>query len=110
MTYPHGETVVVHHPGAPGEEDGYGETTPGATDDEPVHGVAVAPGDTRENLNQQATVHVEFTLYRDTPFTVEHDAQITVRGVRYEVDGAAKGWINPYTGFTGTEVAVGRSQ
>jgi hypothetical protein len=108
--YPHGETVTIHHPGTPTEDPDYGTPIPGATTDEDITGVAVAPGDTRENTDRQATLAVAYTLYFDKPVLIEHNAQVTVRGDAYEVDGKPLDWRNPYTGFMGLEAAVGRSQ
>lgn len=104
-----GETVVIHHPGQPTKDPDRGSRVAVPGEDETITGVAVAPGDTRENHDRQSTVAVEFTLYFTRIVTIEPDAQITVRGHRREVEGEAKAWRNPDTFEEGTEVAVRRS-
>lgn len=105
-----GETVTVHHP-ATWATGSYGERTVATWDDEDVERCAVAPGETMENLDRQATLAVEWTVYCPAGTTVEAEAQMTVRGVRYEVDGEPADWTNPYSGEAkGVVVKVGRSQ
>jgi hypothetical protein len=91
-----GETVIVHHP-ATWATGGYGERTVATWDDEPIPGCAVAPGDTTENLDRQDTTDVAFTIYLPAGTVVEPEAQMTVREVRYEAEGKAEDWTNPYT-------------
>lgn len=105
-----GEQVTILHPGGAGAADEYGNVTPGAPTAEVRDGVAVAPGDTRENMAQQSTVEVAYTLYFTEPVTIKRTAQIKVRGEMHDVEGQPKDWRNPFTSDRpGTEVAVFRA-
>jgi hypothetical protein len=102
--YPHGETVTILRNGTYGTDE-YGTPLPATPTPEDWEGVAVAPGDTRENLDRQATVEVTFTLYGD-PIDLDEADQIVVRGDTYEIEGRPRRWTSPFTGWSGLEVAV----
>lgn len=110
-----GETVQILHPSLPGPDDELGNPTVTEPWPEDCPGVAVAPGDTRENTNQQATTEVALTLYF-TPLpalpSIEPAAKITVRGTTYEVEGEAEDWRDPFNQNerVGLVVALRRAQ
>ncbi len=99
MTFPFGEQVTLHRrelqPGA----DQYGNDV--YTDaDSVVTGCVFAPAGSTETLQGQNTVVDQPTLYVPTSVDVEAVDAITVRGVRYEVDGTPVRFTSPWTGWT----------
>lgn len=109
-TFPHGETITVLHPAAPGGgRTGYNRPVEAAPTEQVVEGVGVAPGASDEVLVGQDTSSAAYTLFiTDTAVVVEPTAQVVVRGDTYEVIGRPEVWRSPFTGWEpGTVVAVG---
>jgi hypothetical protein len=90
-----GWTVKVRRP-AP--EDRHGDPT-GPPVDFLLSGVAIAPGDTRENTNGANTVTADATLYCRNPHADLTAADQVIDGDDvYEVVGRPDRWRNPDTG------------
>lgn len=103
-----GESVIIWHPvaAAPGELNEKRYTFDEEHSDT-IDGCAVAPGPSTENLDRQATVDVELTVYiPDQTVTVEPNARVTVRGTLYEVTGKPQDWRNPWTDRRGTVIEL----
>lgn len=105
-----GESVVWHERTETGR-DAYNRPVVGWVD-HVVENVAVAPGSTSEprldaNMNRLRT---EMSLYLVHDPGIKSSDQITVRGVRYEVEGdVSGGWSNPFTGTSfGSEITLRR--
>lgn len=90
------EQVTILHPGAPGGVDEYGEPLPTTPTAETVTAIAVAPGASEENNEQQSTVRVDMTVYLPTGTVVETKAQMIVRGDTYQVEGEPADWRSPF--------------
>lgn len=97
VRHPHGETVIVH----PYREDGtdsYGNPVTGFGADAPRPYCAVAPrveGEDGDGLNRTMVVE-GFDVYDTFDSPVGPYDEVTVRGVRYAVDGEVARWRNPF--------------
>lgn len=97
VRHPRGETVIVH----PYREDGtdsYGNPVAGFGDDVPRPYCAVAPRvevEDGDGLNRTKVVE-GFDVYDTFDSPVGPYDEVTVRGVRYAVDGEVARWRNPF--------------
>lgn len=97
VRHPRGETVIVH----PYREDGtdsYGNPVAGFGDDVPRPYCAVAPRvevEDGDGLNRTMVVE-GFDVYDTFDSPVGPYDEVTVRGVRYAVDGEVARWRNPF--------------
>lgn len=98
MDFPYGETVVLHTRSVTGQ-DALGNDTLTAVD-VTVTGCGFDPGGSTENVQGQDLVTSQPTLYVPAETGVGVVDAVTVRGVRYEVDGQPASYTNPFTGWT----------
>lgn len=103
ITFPNGETVILHHRTLAADRDADGNDVfiPGDTS---VEGCAFAPAGSTEVVQGQDTVTTQPTVYipRDEiPAGVSITAvdAVTARGDRYEVDGAPEDFRSPFVSF-----------
>lgn len=101
MRFPHGESVTLHRY-AGQARNAHGQVVVSWHPDEVVPGVAVAPGSSVEPRDAGSyRVVTQMTLYMPPGVTVDPRDQITVRGVRYGIEGDMSGeWRNPFTGWS----------
>jgi hypothetical protein len=100
--HPYGETVI-HHPHVRDDRNAHGKLVPVYGPDVEIEHVAVAPGrQTEAASGGESTVTVEWTLYVPDPsVTIGARDHVTVRGVKYAVEGDMAGpWRNPFNGRT----------
>jgi hypothetical protein len=99
--HPYGETVILH-PHERDDRNAHGKLVPVYGPDEEIEHVAVAPGrQTEVTQGGESTVTVEWTLYLPPDVEVEARDHVTVRGVKYAVNGDMAGpWRNPFNGRT----------
>lgn len=93
-----GETVIVH-PLIDGAEDAHGNPTTEWGPDIRRDHCAIEPRvhEVETELGRSAVVY-GFTVYDTFDSPVTDRDEMTVRGVRYMVDGEIARWVNPYTG------------
>lgn len=93
-----GETVVLH-PYTSGETDAHGNPVEGFGPDMDRDYCAVEPRvhEVDNELGRSAVVH-GFNVYDTFDSPVTEKDEMTVRGVRCEVDGEIARWRNPFTG------------
>lgn len=108
VRHPFGESVVLHR-FKEHHRNAHGQAIKVFHPDEPIDGVAVAPyGQTEpeDGLSERSTHAVK--AYVGPGVGVTPADEITVRGVRFAVDGAVSGdWANPFTGRTpGAEIRL----
>ena len=99
VRHPNGETVVIHPYVEDGGRDDYNNPAPGWGDDIPRHFCAVSPRVEEEDKGgHNRTVIVEgYDVYDTVDSPVGPYDEVTVRGVRYAVDGQVARWRNPFT-------------
>jgi hypothetical protein len=95
FTFP--ETFTIHTRGVTGTDsdgnDVYGDTDTTTTG-------AFAPAGSTELVQGQNTVLTHPTIYLDDGAPVPSSTdQVTVRGVRYDIDGQPQVFHNPFTGY-----------
>lgn len=106
----HGETAV-HHRFLGLIRNAQGQTVPSFADPVDLFGIGVAPGAGAEPVQGMSyRVVSKTTIYTPAGASIGPQDQVTVRGVRYSVDGDASGtWGNPFTGSSfGSAVALKR--
>lgn len=97
ITFPFGETAVLHqHNGS--TRDGDGNDIPSFTDI-PVDKGAFDPGGSTELVQGQDIVSAQPRWFPPAGVVVAPVDQVTIRGVRYEVDGQPADFLNPFTGW-----------
>ena len=97
MKFRNPETFVIHSRGVTGRDadgnDVYGDT------DTTTTGVFAPEGST-ELIQGQNTVLTHPTIYLEDGAPVPSPTdQVTVRGVRYDIDGQPQVFHNPFTGY-----------
>lgn len=104
--FSYGEAGTVHRRRVTGV-DAYGRETV-AWVDEQVDGLGFEPGSSSEpRAGAQRRVNTKPTLILPDGLVIGSEDQITVRGVRYEVEGETGVWRNPFTGWSpGGEVTL----
>ena len=108
--HPRGESVILHRHGGQ-TRNAHGQVVVTWAPDEVVSGVAVAPGSSTEPADGGSHMVVtQMTIYVPPSVSVSAQDQVTVRGVRWAVDGDMSGqWANPFNGATpGSAVALRR--
>lgn len=104
MTFPFGEPIVLVLRGQPTGQDDFGDETYTPTKTT-VYG-AFNPGMSSESDNGGTLEQPSVYLPPDAPDLSFLDA-IQVRGQEFEVDGAPRVWVNPFTGWqAGTQVLL----
>jgi len=107
MRFPFGEQITVHrHTGE--QRNAHGKVTKTFTD-ETVQRVAVAPYQVAEPSDGgREQITTRFSIYLSPGAGISPLDEVTVRGVRCEVDGAVSGeWVNPFNGWApGSEVRL----
>ena len=98
MRHPRGETVIVHPYVEDGGRDDYNNPIPGWGADIPRPFCAVSPRVEEEGAGgHNRTMIVEgFDVYDTFDCPVTAYDEVTVRGVRYAVDGEVARWRNPF--------------
>lgn len=100
MVYPRfvGETVILH-PSEMGGEDAHGNPVEGFGPDSEREHCAVEPRvhEVDNELGRSAVVY-GFTIYDAFDSPVTEADEMTVRGVRCQVDGEIARWRSPHTG------------
>lgn len=99
MIFGAGETVTRTRRADSGTKDAYGNTV---WTDTPVdiHGCGFDPGMSQELMTGDKDVTTVYpVLYLPADTDVQLNDQFTVRGLPYEVDGAANNYVSPFTGW-----------
>lgn len=108
--FDHGDAVTWHRFTGGGVDD-YGDPAPGGFQDVDLPGAGFAPESTeepRDGASQRVVSQAK--LYLTEPIDYSSQDEFTVRGVRFEVEGASMGgWSNPFTGWAaGQEIMLKR--
>ncbi|UUX60171.1 hypothetical protein [Glutamicibacter halophytocola] len=107
MFFKFGETITVHR--FSGEQaNGHGKVKKLFTDEQLGH-VAVEPYQVAEPSDGgREQITTRFSIYLSPGAGITPLDEVTVRGVRCEVDGAVSGeWVNPFNGWApGSEVRL----
>lgn len=108
VQHPFGELVVLHR-FKEYSGNAHGQTTKVFHPDETIEGAAVAPygpAEPADGLSERATY--ELRVFVGPGLGIGPEDEMTVRGRRFNVDGAVSGdWVNPFTGDTpGAEVRL----
>ena len=100
VRHPRGETVIVHPYLEDGGRDDYNNPIPGWGEDIPRPFCAVSPRVEEEDRDRQnRTMIIEgYDVYDTFDSPVGPYDEVTVRGVRYAVDGEVARWRNPFVG------------
>lgn len=99
IRHPFGETVIIHPYLEEAGLDDYNVPIPGWGEDIPVENVAVAPRvEPEDRPDLRNPIVSGYRLYADYDVPVGPHDEITVRGVRYQVDGEIARWQSPFTG------------
>ena len=100
VRHPHGETVIVHPYMEDAGRDNYNNPVPGFGEDIVRPHCAVSPRVEPEDRDRRSrTMVIEgYDVYDTYGSPVTAYDEVTVRGVRYEVDGEVARWRNPFTG------------
>jgi hypothetical protein len=108
VKFPHGETVVRLRLVTVPDDSGFGQDTQEWVE-EPWEGVAFAPGQSVETLDDGSTrVATKATIYDRLGRTADVRDKFIARGVEYGVNGDASGmWASPFSGWqAGSVVAL----
>lgn len=99
--FPYGESALLHRR-AGQTRNAHGAVVPEYAAPVELQKVAFAPGSSSEPQDGASQrVVTQPTLYITDGTVVGPLDQVTVRGVRYEVDGDMSGqWVNPFTGHS----------
>ncbi|MGZ4588678.1 MAG: hypothetical protein ACXVX9_12855 [Mycobacteriaceae bacterium] len=97
LAFDHGITVTFHTRVASGK-DAYGNTTYTETNVD-VPGCGFNPGGSVELVQGQDMVRTQPEVYAPPGTVVGPVDQASVNGVRYDVDGTANAYTNPFTGW-----------
>ena len=99
VRHPNGETVIVHPYLEDAGRDSYNNPIPGWGDDIARHKCAVSPRVEPEDQDRRSRTMVidGYDVYDTFDCPVTPYDEVTVRGVRYAVDGEVARWRNPFT-------------
>lgn len=93
-----GETVTLHSRTPSGQKDPYNKVLYTVVDTQ-VDGCAFDPGGSTESVQGQDLVVSQPTVYLPAGTVVGAVDAVTVRGVKYEVDGSPNSYVSPFTGW-----------
>ena len=98
VRHPHGETVIVHPYLEEAGRDSYNNPISGWGDDIARHKCAVSPRVEPEDQDRRSRTMVidGYDVYDTFDCPVTPYDEVTVRGVRYAVDGEVARWDNPF--------------
>jgi hypothetical protein len=93
----YGDPVILHGRIVTGR-DSYGDDI--YTDvDVAAQSQAFDPGGSVESVQGQDLIVTQPTVYLEPGASVDGVSAVTVRGVRYDVDGTPAVWVSPFTGL-----------
>ena len=99
IRHPFGETIIVHPYVEDAGVDDYNTPIPGWGEDVPIDHVAVAPRvEPEDRPDLRNAITSGYRLYAPYDVAVGPHDEITVRGIRHQVDGEIARWHNPFTG------------